>query len=127
MARNNGNISSSGASPRPLGKPGKDLWDRICCDFVLQDETERETLCQICEAQDHVADLSAAIKKEGPFVETDKGTTKAHPAYGTIRQYKIFVVRMLERLKSHHKPTKLLGRPARTAMGVDDPWGEGQS
>jgi hypothetical protein len=53
--------SEGSAPPRKLGKAGQDLWDRICCDFVLADECERETLCQIAEAVDHAAELCAAI------------------------------------------------------------------
>jgi hypothetical protein len=124
-SRNNGH--SSAALPQKLGKAGKDLWDRICCDFVLQDDTERETLAQIAECADHIADLSAAIEEESPIIETETGTRKAHPAFNVLRQHRIFIVRALERLKSHHRPTKILGRPARTSMGVDDPWGEAQS
>src|SRR6266545_1896273 len=109
VARYNG--SEGSAPPRPLGKHGRDLWDRICCDFVLADECERETLCQIAEAADHAAELSAAIKKDSCIIETDKGA-RAHPAFQVVRQYRTFIVRALERLKSHHRPTKILGRPA---------------
>jgi hypothetical protein len=115
-ARYNG--SETNSPPRPLGKAGKDLWDRISCDFVLADECERETLTQICEAADHAAELCAAIKKDSPIIETDKGA-RAHPAFQVVRQYRTFIVRALERLKSHHRPTKVLGRPARSMMGID--------
>ena len=54
MARQYG--SESAAPPRPLGKAAKKLWERINLDYVLAGETERETMCQICEAQDHCAD-----------------------------------------------------------------------
>jgi hypothetical protein len=120
------NGSEGSAPPRSLGKQGKDLWDRICCDFVLADECERETLCQIAEAADHTAELSAAIKKDSPIIETDKGA-RAHPAFQVVRQYRSFIVRSLAVLKSHHRPTKILGRPARSAMGIDPSEWEQQS
>jgi hypothetical protein len=117
MARHNG-VSDSNAPPRPLGKAGQDLYDRVCCDFVLGDECERETLCIIAEAADHAAELCAAIKKDGTVVETDKGA-RAHPAFVVVRQYRAFIVRNLAALKSHHRPTRVLGRPARSAMGIN--------
>jgi hypothetical protein len=117
MARYNGTESS--APPRKLGKSGNDLWNRINMDFVLQDETERETLCQIAEAADQIQDLIGAINQEGAIIENDKGVRRAHAAYTVVRQYRTFIVRSLERLKAHHRPTKILGRPARSAMGID--------
>jgi hypothetical protein len=111
MPRHNG--SESSAPPRPLGKAGKDLWQRINQDFVLQDETERETLTQICEAQDHTAELVDGLKADEPKIAPEK-------AYPIIRQHRGFILRALERLKSHHNKTmKVMGRPARTAMGYD--------
>jgi hypothetical protein len=118
-SRNNG--YSSSAPPRKLGKSGKDLWGRVSTDFVLQDETARETLCQICECADETQQLCEAVNQENCIIETDKGNRKSHPVFQTIRQNRIFIVRALERLKQHHKPTKILGRPSRTAMGTDDP------
>ena len=111
MARHNG--SESSVPPRPLGKAGKDLWQRINQDYVLADETERETLCQICEAQDHCAELCEGIKSDEPKMAPKK-------ALQVIRQYRGFILRALERLKAHHnKAMKTLGRPARTSMGYD--------
>jgi hypothetical protein len=118
------NGSENSIPPRPLGKAGKDLWDRINMDFVLADETERETLCQICEAQDHAAELCETIKAGSPIIETNTGD-KAHPAYLVVRQYRSFILRSLEKLKSHHNRASkvMVGRPARTTMGYD-PWEE---
>jgi hypothetical protein len=108
-SRHNG--SESSAPPRPLGKAGKDLWSRINMDYVLADETERETLCQICEAQDHTAELVDGLKAEEPKIAPEK-------AYQIIRQHRGFILRALERLKSHHNKTmKTIGRPAHTGMG----------
>jgi hypothetical protein len=82
-------------------------------DYVLADETERETLCQICEAQDHTAELVDGLKAEEPRIVPEK-------AYQIIRQHRGFILRALERLKSHHNKTmKTIGRPARTSMGYD--------
>jgi hypothetical protein len=115
MPRHNG--SETSAPPRPLGKAGKDLWDRINQDYVLGDETARETLCLICETADHAAELCAAIAKDSAIVETDKGA-RAHPAFQVVRQYRAFIVRNLAVLKSHHnRSPKTIGRPAHTAMG----------
>src|SRR6476660_5372874 len=108
MARHNG--SESSVSPRPLGKAGKDLWTRINMDYVLADETERETLTQICEAQDHCADLCEGIKSDEPKMAPEK-------AFQIIRQHRGFILRALKRLKSHHNKTmKTIGRPAHTSM-----------
>jgi hypothetical protein len=121
-SRHNG--SDTNAPPRPLGKAGQDLWTRINMDFILADETSRETLCQICEAQDHTAELCEAIKAESPIIATEKGDRKAHPGYQIIRQHRSFILRSLERLKGQHNKTmKILGRPVRSAMGYD-PWEE---
>src|SRR5262245_33723283 len=111
MTKHNG--SASAAPPRALGKAGKALWDRINTDYVLSDETSRETLAQVCEAADQVEELCDAIKKEEIIVESNAGVRKAHPAFGVVRQNRIFIVRALERLKHQHvKGTKVLGRPA---------------
>ena len=75
MPRHNG--SETSAPPRPLGKAGKDLWSRINMDYVLADETERETLCQICEAQDHCAELCEGIKSDKPKKMSPDTTTMA--------------------------------------------------
>jgi hypothetical protein len=111
MPRHNG--SETSFPPRPLGKAGKDLWARINMDYVLADETERETLCQICEAQDHFAELCAGIEAEEPKIAPEK-------ALQIIRQYRGFILRALERLQARHNKTlKTLGRPARSSMGYD--------
>jgi hypothetical protein len=111
MARHNG--SESSAPPRPLGKAGKDLWQRINQDYVLADETAREILTQICEAQDHCTELCEGIKSEKPKMAPEK-------ALQVIRQYRGFILRALERLKAHHnKNFKVLGRPSRSAQGYD--------
>ena len=96
MPRHNGSETST--PPRPLGKAGKDLWSRINMDYVLADETERETLCQICEAQDHCAELCEGIKSEEPRIPAEK-------AYHIIRQHRGFILRALERL-NHNKTMK---------------------
>ena len=111
VSRHNG--SDTSAPPRPLGKSGKDLWSRINMDYVLADETERETLTQICEAQDHCAELCEGIKSAEPRIAPEK-------AYQIIRQHRGFILRALERLKSHHNKTmKTIGRPPRSSMGYD--------
>jgi hypothetical protein len=122
MPRHSG--SESSAPPRPLGKAGKDLWDRINQDFVLQDECSRETLCIIAETADHAAELCAAITKDTAIVETDKGA-RAHPAFVVVRQYRAFIVKNLATLKSqHNRSPKAIGRPAHTAMGYTPDDGE---
>ena len=115
MARHNG--SESSVPPRPLGKAGKSLWDRINRDYVLHCETDRETLCIIAETADHAAELCAAIAKDSAIVETDKGA-RAHPTFVVVRQYRAFIVKNLAVLKSHHnRSPKTIGRPAHTSMG----------
>ena len=112
MARRH-NGSSTGTPPRPLGTAGKNLWERVNMECVLNGEVEREMLQQICEASDQIEDLVAAIKADG---QVKSGKTYA--GYTTTRQLRIFVVRSLERLSNRHRPTKHIGRPARSAMGI---------
>ena len=69
--RHNG--SETSAPPRKLGRAGKDLWERINMDYVLADETERESLTQVCEAADQILVLTAAIEAEGAILENNKG------------------------------------------------------
>jgi hypothetical protein len=56
---------------------------------------------------------TAPINAEEPRIAPEK-------AYQIIRQHRGFILRALERLKSHHNKTmKVLGRPARTGMGYN--------
>jgi hypothetical protein len=111
MPRHNG--SESSAPPRPLGKAGTSLWTRISTDYVLASETERETLTQICEAQDHCFELCEGLKSGQPTMAPEK-------ALPVIRQYRGFILRCLERLQARHNKTmKNIGRPPRSSMGYD--------
>jgi hypothetical protein len=49
----------SSSPPRPLGKHGQDLWDRILSEFAIDDTAGREMLFHACAALD-VAELCAA-------------------------------------------------------------------
>ena len=52
---------------------------RINQDYVLADETEREILTQICEAQDHCAELCEGIKSDEPKMAPEKALQDYSP------------------------------------------------
>jgi hypothetical protein len=47
--------------PRPLGRYGRALWDRVQAEFAITDIGGIELLMQACAAVDRAEELSAAI------------------------------------------------------------------
>ena len=96
--------------PRPLGPPGRDLWDAVMREYAIRDRGGIEILAQLCAAQDRVESLRAAIDQDGETVHTKTGP-RAHPALRDELQLRAFICRSLERLGLNIEPIRSPGRP----------------
>jgi hypothetical protein len=91
-------VASARIDPtRKLGKAGLELWSAIMEAYVIDDPAGIELLMLACGAADRVAELNAAISKEGVTVRTKTGP-KAHPALRDELQNRAFISKQLERL-----------------------------
>jgi P27 family predicted phage terminase small subunit len=97
--------------PRPLGKHGQALWDRILAEYDISDSAGRELLLQAAEALDMVQSLRAQINADGVMVRTKTGLKKQHPALKVELASRNFIVRTLQRLGLNLEP--LQSRPGR--------------
>ena len=51
--------------PRPLGKHGQALWDRVMNDYEISDSGGLEMLMQACTALDRAEALRVEIDRDG--------------------------------------------------------------
>lgn len=83
--------------PTGLREAGKRLWRSILDDYDL-DEHERALLLEACRSVDLLDLLDAAVRKDGPMVDSPQGQ-KAHPAAVEARQQTIALARLLAALR----------------------------
>ena len=92
---------ASGRHPRPpkaLGAPGRALWRSILGDLGESwelDAREFELLGRACRCADELAQLEAAVDRDGATVEGSRGQTVAHPALSEARQLRLVQLRLL--------------------------------
>jgi hypothetical protein len=67
------------APPRELSGPGRDLWDRITKDFIIDDSGAQEVLQQVCESVNQLESIAARLRKEGEVIPDGKGGHRSHP------------------------------------------------
>jgi hypothetical protein len=104
--------------PRPLGKHGRSLWDRVMSTYNISDSGGIELLCLACQALDRAEMLSALIAAEGAVISVRGGTLKEHPALKAELANRSFVARTLARLGLDVEPLRAgAGRP-----GLDIGW-----
>ena len=108
-----GPISIGISPPRPLGEPGRALWNSIQSEYHIDDVGGLELLAQCCAAQDRVEALRAAIDRDGEVVHTPSGP-KSHPALRDELATRAFICKALERLGLTLETVKPLGRPPRS-------------
>jgi hypothetical protein len=107
--------TTTGASPpRSLGRHGLDLWNAIMREYRIADRGGIELLAHICDAQDRVDKLKAAIDRDGETVHTRAGP-RAHPALRDELHLRAFICRTLERLGVNVEVVKPVGRPGNFA------------
>ena len=90
--------TTSGAPPRDLGQPGRELWDAVQREYGITDRGGIELLAQACAALDRAEGLAAAIAIDGAIVYSRTGVPRCHPAVKDELACRAFVVRTLERL-----------------------------
>lgn len=99
-----GSFSRRGLIMEPLRAPpelagaGADLWTRVLVDvpeaFELT-ERELEILRLACRQVDAVAELEAAVERDGTTVKGSTGQIRVHPAVGEARQAALAAGRLL--------------------------------
>jgi hypothetical protein len=84
---------------RPVGlkAPGGRLYDAVTSDYEL-DEHEWQLLVEAARTVDTLAVLDAAVRRDGPLLESPQGL-KAHPAAVEARQQRIALARLLAALR----------------------------
>jgi hypothetical protein len=66
--------------PRELSGPGRDLWDRITKEFVIDDSAAQEVLQQCCEAVNRLEAIAARVRTDGEVISDGKGGQRSHPS-----------------------------------------------
>jgi len=97
--------------PRPLGRHGMALWERVQGEYRIDDCGGVELLTQACQALERAEDLAEAIARDGCVVRSRGGAPKTHPAVREELACRAFVVRTLERLGLNVESVKAPGRP----------------
>ena len=81
-----------------MGAAGRRLWSSVVDVYDLE-EHERALLVEAVRTVDLLADLDAAVRKEGALVASPLGGMKAHPAAVEARQQRICLARLLAALR----------------------------
>lgn len=79
--------------PASLRAAGRRLWDSVADEYDL-DEHEQQLLAQACRTADLIEQLDAAVRRDGPLMESPQGV-KAHPAAVEVRQQRIAFARLV--------------------------------
>jgi hypothetical protein len=108
------NLASPPANLKPTGR---DLWQSILHEYVIDDSGSRALLHEACKAADRAAECSRIIDKEGLVIATKMGTA-AHPLVKSELLLRSFVIRTLIRLGVVDAPRNPPGRPLHGGLGV---------
>jgi hypothetical protein len=85
------------AAPEELGDAGRELWDEINRDLVL-DGRETALLLRACQMADRAAELENLVRSDGLMVPGSTGRQRLHPALAEQRQTIATVGRLLRDL-----------------------------
>ena len=105
------------ATPRGLGKAGRDLWLRIVRDLPAGwelDARELRALEQGCRCADDAAALEDAVAKSGRLVSGSKGQPRAHPALDVLVRLRTLEAALLRQLELEPPAVK---SPAQSRAG----------
>jgi len=97
--------------PRPLGRHGHALWQRVQAEYGITDVGGVELLAQVCQAEDRAEQLADVVARDGHTIYTRAGVPKSHPAIRDELACRAFIVRVLERLGLNVEAIKPPGRP----------------
>jgi len=84
-------------APRTLSAAGRRLWDSVDGPYEL-DEHEAALLLEACRTVDLLADLDAAVRRDGALINSPQGV-RAHPAAVEARQQRVALARLLAALR----------------------------
>jgi hypothetical protein len=96
--------------PRPLNKPGREMWDRINAAYCIDDEGGRQILAMAAQALDRAEALAAQIDEDGMLIRTARGT-KDHPLLKHELAARALTCRLLVRLGLNFEAVRPPGRP----------------
>jgi hypothetical protein len=99
------------APPRPLGRHGAALWDRVMRAYRIEDEGGIELLALACQSLDRAEALREAIDRDGEVILNSKGESRVHPGIKDELANRALVARLLERLGLNVEAVKSPGRP----------------
>jgi phage terminase small subunit len=88
--------------PAGLGSAGKSLWKAILGDIAADWELDRRELRHLeraCVVADRLAELDAAVEREGAMVKGSRGQPVVHPAVSEARQLELVQLRLLASLE----------------------------
>jgi hypothetical protein len=110
-------IAAESASTRPpppatLGPVGKDLWERVHDEYIVDDVAGLLTLEQAAHAADRAELLRKQIADDGPVVSTAQGL-REHPSLKGEMAARSLLLRALGRLGLDFERLKPVGRPPR--------------
>jgi hypothetical protein len=103
-------LSVANGPPRPLGRHGTELWQRITTEFVIEDASGIELLTLACEALDRAQNCSEQIAETGELLKVKNGF-RENPLCKVELANRAFITRTLARLGLEHEPQKAIGRP----------------
>ena len=83
--------------PTGLQAAGKRLWSSVIDEYDLE-EHEVALLTEAVRSVDLLTRLDAAVRRDGPLVDSPQGA-KAHPAAVEARQQRIALARLLAALR----------------------------
>lgn len=106
-------------APTGAGGPARRLWSSIVDAFEL-DEHELVLLVEAARTVDVLAELDAAVRRDGALIDTPHGR-RAHPAAVEARQQRIALARILAALRLPSGEEHGDGRPQRR-VGVRGPY-----
>jgi hypothetical protein len=107
--------------PRPLGKHGRSLWNRVQGEYRIEDAGGTELLILACNALDRAELLAEAVERDGCVVYSRSGAPRSHPSVKDELACRAFVARTLERLgitSENIKPAP--GRPGKVTSWTGD-------
>jgi hypothetical protein len=94
--------------PRKFGAAGTAFWNQVQGEYAVDDAAGREILAQACTTVDRLAELRAAIERDGEVYYL-RNMPKVHPALKTEMAERHSLTRLLAALGIVFEPLKTAG------------------